>query len=578
MQFFGQEEGRIRKISSKGGEGAEYVFDYFLKDHLGNIRMVLTDEHVQNIYPAANLEDGATEEEKRFYNIVDVNIKPSPTCVLAYLNKNGEPNALDPPVNPNPTSNVTANSQKMYQLNGANGSKTGLGIALHVMAGDEIAIQGRSYYNLDNANDNNNYNLPITSLLNALLSASGGAIPSSLHSSVSVTDLNSFTGNDVGTFLTNGNRLPTTSLIPRAYINYIFFDEHLKYVSGGTSSVGQKGATKNYYVDDPTLQNIAVPKNGYLYVYCSNESPVDVFFDNLQVIHNIGPLTEETHYYPFGLTMAGISSKAANALENRKKYNGIELDEDLGIEEYEAFYRDLDPQTGRWWQIDPKCEVGADDDEQGLESLSPYNSMANDPIKLSDPLGDWPDWVTNVGASALGAVNAFTSDNIGGAGRYDGSNLSGTAGEAFRSGQKIGDVAAVVTGAVEDVTAGVTAFFSGGLSAPVSVPLALHGTLTTAVAIKNLANSTGSYTNTHQSGKTYSGKGSQARARESANRVEKQKNDPAKKTEWKQSKNTREAFKAEDKRIEKNGGAGNTKKNYNKINSPGKKYNKQDNL
>lgn len=54
--------------------------------------------------------------------------------------------------------------------------------------------------------------------------------------------------------------------------------------------------------------------------------------------------------------MAGISDKAAGGLENKYKYNGIELDTSLGLNEYDAQLRDLDPQTGRWWQIDPETE------------------------------------------------------------------------------------------------------------------------------------------------------------------------------------------------------------------------------
>lgn len=125
-------------------------------------------------------------------------------------------------------------------------------------------------------------------------------------------------------------------------------------------------------------------------MYCSNESNMDVFFDNLQVIHNHGPLLEETHYYPFGLTMAGISSKAAGSLENKYKFNkGSELQhqefsDGSGLELYDTHFRQLDPQLGRWNQIDPKFE-------NGQESASPYSSMANDPILHNDPLGDEPD-------------------------------------------------------------------------------------------------------------------------------------------------------------------------------------------
>jgi RHS repeat-associated protein len=78
--------------------------------------------------------------------------------------------------------------------------------------------------------------------------------------------------------------------------------------------------------------------------------------------------------------MHGISSKAAGGVDNKKKYNGIEFENDLEINTYDAFFRELDPQTGRWWQIDPVTD--------GYESISPYASMYDNPITIMDPLGN----------------------------------------------------------------------------------------------------------------------------------------------------------------------------------------------
>jgi RHS repeat-associated protein len=176
---------------------------------------------------------------------------------------------------------------------------------------------------------------------------------------------------------------------PKAYLNWVLFDEQLKYVGSSSgfdqvpaeSVYGNGGGSPSVYVHQQN--GLVANKSGYLYIYVSNETPnIDVFFDNLQVTHLKGPLLEETHYYPFGLTMQGISSEAlkVNYAENKKKYNGIEYDSDFGLEVYEAELRYLDPQMGRWWQVDPKIE--------NMEMWSPYASNYDNPIRYSDPLGD----------------------------------------------------------------------------------------------------------------------------------------------------------------------------------------------
>jgi len=193
----------------------------------------------------------------------------------------------------------------------------------------------------------------------------------------------------------------------------------LQHIGGGVRFIG--------FISSYLAKGSSAKKNGYAYIYFSNESNDVVFFDNFNLTHQAGPLLEETHYYPFGLTMGGVSCKALNNTPENKndKFQGQPLDDDLGINWYGFRYRNHDPQIGRFIQIDPLSEkylynstyafsenkVTAHFELEGLESVNANH--VNNPLLRAAMRENVQKEMSNMRANGSAAVQVSVSAGAG---------------------------------------------------------------------------------------------------------------------------------------------------------------------
>jgi RHS repeat-associated protein len=360
LQYVLSEESQIRNArkvnSSTGAIYYAFEYDYFIKDHQGNVRTILTEGSDTATYSATMESKDSVVVAATFSNVYS----PSYTVTA-------KPTAFD-----SDTSN-----HNVALLNPVTGASVGPSIVLKVMRGDQVQISTYSFYNSPVQSPQSGINLLsniVNVLGNSVIGVNGHLAAGDL------TGVNNALTPNVTQFLNNGRSYDSTR--PKAYLNWILFDDQFNYVAGN-SGVTQviSGSTKQALAA-PT-QNIG--KNGYLYVYVSNESQQNVYFDNLTVRQMTGPLQQEQSYYPFGLPMAGISDKALLKINTPFKANeGTELEEDYGLQYYNTLFRKYDPQIGRFNGIDALSESAAGN--------SPYHFAGNNPVLGSDPTGLLTDY------------------------------------------------------------------------------------------------------------------------------------------------------------------------------------------
>ncbi len=380
LQLLGHEEGRIRYNTTT----ASFVYDYFLKDHLGNIRMVLTEEQQSNQYPGLTFEGATGSTEANNQNAFWENANGQSINVTSA--RLARPGAFG---------DATANGSYVQLLRKSTGS-VGATKLMKVMSGDRLHVKVDYYHTVTVPNNTGASGLTtmISSLLGAITNAAAPGILLKNQASLITTGLNSNT--DVTNFFSNENGAGGTA--PKAYLHILLFDERFKF-DNINSYVGQvSSATGKNTIDKFFGNAVNVKKNGYAYIYISNESDELVYFDNLLLTHERGRILEENHYYPFGLVQAGISSKALafGGAENKYKITGKEeqrkeFTDGTGLDWLDFGARMYDAQIGRWNHIDPLAETS--------RRWNPYAYAYDNPIRFIDPDGmsaeeslkDWND-------------------------------------------------------------------------------------------------------------------------------------------------------------------------------------------
>jgi len=367
-------EGRVRyakRYWMNGDSALRFEYDYFYKDHLGNVRATVTEQKDSSRYNVTTeLAQEARELQYTWYSTAD-------TRTISQLT--GYTGSKD-------TGNRvlrTITHDKRY---------VGYNTVLKVMAGDEIELKVDYYYR---SNDIATDTVPITGwnyygwigFLNQLFGQEATGVGNH-YSPAQVggggTSINAWS---LSQFLTQRNTDaaadPNYNSRPKAFLNWMFMDENFKITEHG-NGWRQVGNANTDFASLVSSIPVSVTKSGYLYVWVSNESKTPVYFDELVINHRTGPLVSEDDYYPFGLTMAGISSKAAGKLENKNRFSSKELQSQefsdfSGLDIYDFHARQHDPQIGRFLQIDPMAD--------SYFKLTPYNYVANNPLNGIDPDG-----------------------------------------------------------------------------------------------------------------------------------------------------------------------------------------------
>jgi RHS repeat-associated protein len=332
-------------------------YQYFMKDHLGNVRLTFTSK-VETEAPIATLEPANADTEQAKF--------------LRYENSRKVQSTIFDHTN----GSATGYAQR---LSGGTNERYGLARSLSVMPGDKITAEAWAKY-VDPVSDNR------TTALNDVLTQIASLISAGTTSSGTVMDGGSFSSSTTSfPFPTQAasNTAGSIGTGPKAYLNWLVFDRNYvlllsksgyKRISATPKEIGQDVAHE--LLNSP---EITIDEPGYVYIYLSNEesTPIDVYFDDFKVTYVKSPVIAMDDYYPFGLQFSSYSRE--NSVDQKFLYNGKELQDELNLNWLDYGARMYDPTIARWMTVDPLADQ--------YRRWSPYNYGVDNPIRFIDPDG-----------------------------------------------------------------------------------------------------------------------------------------------------------------------------------------------
>jgi len=346
--------------------GKKGVYDYYIRDYQENVRMILTEETHTSLNKGTMETGRAANEEPVFGQPGAGNEVATTRFPISSIPGQSTGGGWQ--------SNTSSSVSKLSKLSG---HTIGPNSLLKVMAGDTLNASADYYYPTPVSNNSNSL---VADVVNNLVMAISGSAATSSTVKGATSGISTNLNGSVPFANAADPDKTTTDNIPRAYLNIMFFDERFNFVAENSTAV-RVSQSGNGAAPLVLPANTKAPKNGYAYIYVSNENDDAVYFDNLQVSDKRGRIIEENHYYDFGLKIAAISSiKLPDANEgninNKNLYNDKELIDEADLNWYDYGFRNYDPQIGRFPQLDPLTD--------DYPELTNYQYASNDPIANID--------------------------------------------------------------------------------------------------------------------------------------------------------------------------------------------------